>query len=649
MKFSKVFNVICLIVLVGCSLTRSRYLDMGKDAHKLIFVQYSNDFKAFQEEIELLTKVLDEEDLANWEEELQAQFSRTRMAYKKVEFLFDYLEPNYAYLYVNGGPLPKLHKEVSEIDIIEPNGLQRLDEIIFSDELEESLQEVKEKTRELNQSIAFIGETHLNDTISAQNAFESLRSGIVRVFTLGLTGFDTPGSVNAINESLSSMRSMRQAFSMYRSDLTNQQREHFKGIIHLYNSGIERLEQNKDFDSFDRMSFLKDIVNPIYGDLYAFQKMLGIDTTSLNNHAQNYNVRNLFDEDFLDVNYYSQFSYQDINNKASIELGKTLFYDPILSHNLDLSCSSCHNPSLGFADGYAKSPTNQNQVFTKRNSPSLIDAGYSSKYFWDMREHDLEKQVAHVVEDSLEFNMDFYAIEKRLSQSKEYIEMFEKAYGSIGGKLINRRAISNAISAYVNTLKSFDSSFDKYVRGESEEIDNSVIAGFNLFMGKAACGTCHFAPVFNGSVPPFYTDAESEVLGVTETYDPAQPILDEDLGRSRNGRKGDAHPHFDNSFKTVTVRNSAITAPYMHNGGFETLDEVLDFYNVGGGVGMGIDISHQTLAGDSLLLDDVEVLQLTAFLHALTDTTGLQPGKIKLPQFEHQPYWNQRGKPKIID
>lgn len=647
LKLSNIFRSLCFVVLVGCSLTKSDYLDQEDIPHHLIFEQYGNDFIIFQKELLHLRDAV--ESVRPDSEVVKKQLIATRLAYKKIEFIFDYLEPNYAYLYVNGGPLPKLHKEVAEIDLIPPNGLQRLDELVFADDLTEDFPEIIANTKDLVDRVSFILESHLGDILSAQNTFESLRSGIVRIFTLGLTGFDTPGSGNGISESIASLESMSNAFSFYKDVHSSNQISLFNKISNHYKNGIEQLKSNNDFDSFDRLSFLKEVVNPLYKDLYSFQKSLGIDTTSLNIHAQNYNTENIFDEDFLDRNYYSQFAYDDISKKESIELGKTLFYDPILSKDFDLSCSTCHDAKMGFADGLAKSLTNQHGKFTKRNSPTLIDAGYSSKYFWDMREHDLEKQVAHVVTDSLEFNIGFKEIEKRLYQSAKYVEMFESAYGGISKRTINKRAISNAIASYVNTLTSFNSTFDQYVRGEREVLGESAKAGFNLFMGKAACGTCHFAPVFNGSVPPFYTDAESEVLGVTEGYDPDHPIKDGDMGRSSNGRKGDAHPHFDHSFKTVTVRNIALTTPYMHNGLFESLEDVIEFYNDGGGAGMGLEIENQTLASDSLNLSDNEKVQLIDFLHTLTDTSGLLPGTIELPKFESQPYWNQRGRKKIID
>jgi cytochrome c peroxidase len=177
---------------------------------------------------------------------------------------------------------------------------------------------------------------------------------------------------------------------------------------------------------------------------------------------------------------------------------------------------------------------------------------------------------------------------------------------------------------------------------EKKDYPADAKAGFNLFMGKAACGTCHFAPVFNGNVPPFYIDAESEVLGVTMGLDSINPRLDDDFGRSKNGLQKEAFPHFNHSFKTVTVRNIALTAPYMHNGSFKTLEEVMEFYNLGGGVGMGLKIENQTLPSERLELSEKEKSQIISFLETLTDTSGLVGPRPDLPQFPGRQEWNNR-------
>jgi cytochrome c peroxidase len=157
------------------------------------------------------------------------------------------------------------------------------------------------------------------------------------------------------------------------------------------------------------------------------------------------------------------------------------------------------------------------------------------------------------------------------------------------------------------------------MRNETTLLDESTKRGFNLFMGKAQCGACHFAPTYFGLAPPFYTNSESEVLGVTKKFDTIHPVLDDDIGRYKNIEIDD----FKHSFKTSTVRNSFITAPYFHNGAFLTLPDVLEFYNRGGGVGMGLDIPNQTLSEQKLKLTNQDKKDIISFIKALTDTSGV--------------------------
>ena len=168
------------------------------------------------------------------------------------------------------------------------------------------------------------------------------------------------------------------------------------------------------------------------------------------------------------------------------------------------------------------------------------------------------------------------------------------------------------------------------MRRELDVIDADVEMGFDLFMGKAACGTCHFAPTFNGLVPPFYDENESEVLGVPNA---TSDKVDDDIGRFGSQRKHDYLEHFKHSFKTTTVRNVALTAPYMHNGIYETLEELVDFYNNGGGEGMGLSVNYQTLGSDSLHLTTLEQTQLITFMHSLTDTSLTYFKPDTLPRF----------------
>jgi cytochrome c peroxidase len=180
-------------------------------------------------------------------------------------------------------------------------------------------------------------------------------------------------------------------------------------------------------------------------------------------------------------------------------------------------------------------------------------------------------------------------------------------------------ALVKVNSNYSRSLAVFDSKFDNNINEKEVSLMVSEKKGFNLFMGKAACATCHFPPAFNGTVPPYYKETEFEVIGVPKTKKWKNAELDSDLGRYHifpmKERKG--------YFKTPSLRNIEKTAPYMHNGVYNNLEEVMKFYNKGGGIGIGIDIENQTLPFSSLDLSDKEIEDIIAFMKTLTDTETL--------------------------
>ncbi|MES2691397.1 MAG: cytochrome c peroxidase, partial [Bacteroidota bacterium] len=199
---------------------------------------------------------------------------------------------------------------------------------------------------------------------------------------------------------------------------------------------------------------------------------------------------------------------------------------------------------------------------------------------------------------------------------KRYKVLFAKAFPSAKkDSLVTVHQVASAISAFERTLSPMNSAFDRYIGGDRSALSQEQIRGFTIFNGKAQCGTCHFAPLFNGLLPPGYSITELEVLGVTSNTDFDKPMYDLDSGRYRffpieyNTR----------AFKTPTVRNVAKTAPYMHNGSFNTLEQVMDFYNKGGGAGVGLTIRHQTLSSKPLGLTQEEIRSVIAFMNSLTD------------------------------
>lgn len=609
-----------IIFMLSAMKASNPYKKMDSIAEK-VAVLYTANFYKFQEEVNALVLIANKPASLGKLKAVKEQVEKTRLSYKSVEFIFDYYQTFYNGAFINGAPLPKVSEYYEEGNVIEPCGLQALDEAVFEEVSQENNQHIKELAYKLKEKVDFVSNRHLPISLESSQIIECIRSGMVRIFTMGITGFDTPGSTNALKESYVSFESMETTFLLFEEGIHAEAEVKFKDIKSLFKKGKKMLKENTSFNDFDRMVFLKDIVNPLYSDLLDFQNLNKTELKPFKKHAQNYQAKNIFDINFINTDFYSELVYLPLDNPKTIQLGKLLFADPQLSNDNKMSCLSCHNPNKGFGDGLPKSLTNQKGVFTDRHSPSIINAGYSTRYFWDMREYNLEKQVMHVVNNDLEFNTDFDAIITKLNKDSKYLKLFKIAYGDISKQDINQRSVSNAIAAYVNSLKSLNSPFDKYVRYETNEYPEKAKRGFNLFMGKAMCGTCHFAPVFNGTVPPFYIESESEVLGITVGFDSIEPKLDKDLGRLSNGLKIDKNMYFKNSFKTVSVRNSDLTAPYMHNGSFETLEDVISFYNLGGGAGMGLSVENQTLSNAPLNLSKQEMKDIIAFIKTLTDTS----------------------------
>lgn len=249
---------------------------------------------------------------------------------------------------------------------------------------------------------------------------------------------------------------------------------------------------------------------------------------------------------------------------------------------------------------------------SKINKKSRLSLPLKRGFFYDKRTGGLEGQVVDVINNKEEFHTNYEAIEKVVKDNKNYTEMIAKAYTT---KKVDQFYIRNAIATYIRTLTPFNSKFDRNINGLENTLTQEEIQGFNLFNGKAKCATCHFAPIFNGTIPPDFKETEMELIGTPQQNDTINAKISPDLGRYYV-YKTEQRKHF---FKTPTVRNVALTAPYMHNGVYKTLDEVVDFYNRGGGFGIGIEQDLQTLPTNKLNLTKKEQKALVAFMQTLTD------------------------------
>lgn len=541
------------------------------------------------------------------EDSLRNVFLKARKSYKKAEFILAFFHPEYVSESINGAPLLHLEKENSRPLIANPVGLQVLDELIFSDEIEEQKNEIANLSRRLKDSYAILYEKINLQNFDTRYTIVAMRLQLVRIFSMGVTGFDTPGSLNSIDDAIASLEGMRN----FLKDNNSKKQKH-EAILGLMDQATTYLEKAPSFEELDRLELLKKYIDPLYKALGNIQG--NVDTEFLSNTTSwNPNSISIFAEDFLNPYFFTELRKEE--DTADLRnLGKELFYDPLVSSDGKMSCASCHQPEKAFTDGVSKSISNIQGKTVLRNAPTLLNSVYADRFFYDLRAFTLEQQAEHVIFNSDEFNTAYNILLKKINDQAAYRAKFEEVFGKEG---INRKNFSKALTSFVLSLKSFNSEFDQYVRGEKEQIPEDVKKGFNLFMGKANCATCHFAPTFSGLVPPLFNENESEILGVLEA--PNTVKLDTDQGRYANTIGSEKAWIYEKSFKTTTVRNVELTAPYFHNGAYKTLEEVIEFYEKGGGAGIGLHVENQTLSPDVLNLTEQEKKELVSFLKSLTD------------------------------
>ena len=222
----------------------------------------------------------------------------------------------------------------------------------------------------------------------------------------------------------------------------------------------------------------------------------------------------------------------------------------------------------------------------------------------------------------------------KLNTSPEYVALFNTAFPETRRSGIERRHVKIAIACYERVLTGFNSRFDQYVRGDKTKMNEDEINGFNLYMGKAKCGSCHYAPLFNGALPPYFdfTDHRSIGVPVKDTMKPFE--VDPDIGFA----KLNPNAFYNFSFKIPTVRNAELTAPYMHNGIYKTLEQVVNFYDHAGGnkfteeMRPGLKgLPFFMILPEELKLTEKDKKDLIAFIRTLTDTTSAKNIPDRLP------------------
>jgi len=281
--------------------------------------------------------------------------------------------------------------------------------------------------------------------------------------------------------------------------------------------------------------------------------------------------------------------------RGRVAIGKRLFFDPVLSLDHRVSCSSCHRPDHAFADTSDVSLGSRRRVGI-RNTPSVLNAVYRATFTWDGRSRSLEDQVLLPIQDPDEMALPLVELEKRVRAQSSYARAFRREFGEDP----TPRTIGLALASYLRTLRSGDAPIDRFRAGDTLALSSSARLGFRLFAGQANCTTCHVGPMFS--------DGDFHNTGIAWREDEFTDIgragitgLTEDKGR----------------FKTPSLRNVAVTAPYMHDGSKRSLADVVEFYDGGGRRNPYLDPLIQPLR-----LTADEKRALVAFLQSLTSTGG---------------------------
>ncbi len=294
------------------------------------------------------------------------------------------------------------------------------------------------------------------------------------------------------------------------------------------------------------------------------------------------------------------------NNPLTIEgiqLGRKLFYEPMLSGNNTQSCSDCHSPSSAFTD------TNQFSIgidgnFGGRNSMPIFNVAwnFNENFFWDGRASSVEDQAFGPVVNPIEMHETWPNAVNKLQNDNEYPDLFKAAFGT---DIIDSVLVSKAIAQFERTLISGNSKFDKFLNNQIS-LTPSEISGYNIFMDENGgdCFHCHGDPT-----NPLWTDNEFHNNGLDALFS------DQGLG-DINGNSNDI-----GKFKTPSLRNLVFTAPYMHDGRFATLDEVITHYSIGLVNSSTIDPLMKNISQGGAQLSPQEMIDLKAFLLTLTDST----------------------------
>lgn len=307
--------------------------------------------------------------------------------------------------------------------------------------------------------------------------------------------------------------------------------------------------------------------------------------------------------------------HRDGFTPQQIDLGRYLFFDPVLSVDGSISCAGCHQPDKGFSDALATSVGIGGQA-VERAAPTLWNVAFLKTFFWDARASSLEEQAQGPLYAPHEMGGNPVALLATLNEIENYRGMFAQAFARNNSEPIALNEVYMALAAFQTSLISLNSRYDRYVHGFHDALTPPEIEGLNIFRSFVArCSECH--------MPPLFTTGQIAVIGA-----PEPPGRSLDVG----AEKTFGTARLKAGFKVPTLRNIALTAPYMHSGLFTNLRDTVAFYNGGRGhaVPPGVDLElHWHISSPNLREEELD--RIVDFLHTLTDESLKPSAPVRLP------------------
>jgi cytochrome c peroxidase len=576
-----------------------------------------------------LLKIVRFSKIVSERESLREAIHQARQQLKQLDFWLRYLEP-VQYNKVNG-PLPvewenEVFEKFERPYRREGAGLTLAE--LYLDEASPDADSLAALIQTGIEATTSFSQDSITKQLSKFSTFYLCnRLYLLNLAAIYTTGFECPDTSRIIPELSEMMNAVAEIYARYDESfpgttISDEYHKRYRAAINFVAA------QPKAYSQFDHLHFVRDYINPLFSMNQGMINAYRVYSTSAMDFSLNKKAQSIFSKQ-LYIGQNSKGIFARVSDPVALteidRLGRLLFYDPILSGNNKRSCASCHKSGEYFTDTSRSTPLQfDRQNALLRNTPSLLNANFNHLLMVDGAHISMQGQAKAVMTNPHELGSSEQEILAKVLSCPDYRAGFKRLLKFTPQEPgVTFEHITSALTAYYARFSNFDAPFDSAMNGQLE-LNPSVTRGFNLFMSKAQCATCHFVPAFNGVKPP-YVSSEFEVLGVPD--DTSFHRLSADRGRFGVNPA----PETDHAFRTVTIRNSDYTKPYMHNGIFKSMKEVIDFYDRGGGAGRGLEVPNQTLSAEPLNLSASEKNDLLQFISSLNEGIIFEDKPRQLP------------------